>query len=140
MANKKRQKSKVNTVPFVLIAVFIAVVGMVTWYFFFSDDENTAKTESATGVVVITGVPQNLKKDESKTDDESGEKSDDTGGLIRQNGTVDVTKVPHLFIYPLINDSRAFDVNFASKDRVVVNNSNNFTTQEFKVLLENHLD
>jgi hypothetical protein len=137
VAKKRQQKSKVNTVPFVLIAVFIAVVGMATWYLFFSEEENTSKTESATGVVVITGVPQNLKKDESKTDDESGEKSnDDTDGIIRQNGTVDVTKVPHLFIYPLINDSRAFDVNFASKERVVVNNSNNFTTQEFKVLLE----
>ena len=64
MAKKRQQKSKVNTVPFVLIAVFIAVVGMATWYLFFSEEENTSKTESATGVVVITGVPQNLKKDE----------------------------------------------------------------------------
>jgi hypothetical protein len=137
VAKKKRPKSRVNTVPFVLITLFIAVVGMATWYLFFSEEERPAKTESTTGVVVVTGVPEALKRDESAAEDESDEKDDsDTDGIIRPDGTVDVTKVPHLYIYPLINDSRAFDVNYASKDRVVVNNSNNFTTQEFKVLLE----
>ena len=135
MAKKKRQKRNVNTVPLILMAVFIAVVGIATWYFFFSEEESPEKTESTTGVVVISGVPETLKKDESEVEDES-DKKDESDGIIRQNGTVDVTKVPHLYIYPLINDSRAFNVDYASKDRVVVNNSNNFTTQEFKVLLE----
>lgn len=141
MAKMRRGKRKMNAIPFVLVAAFIAVVGITTWYLFFYEDERSGRADNSHEVVVVNGVPSSLIDDkDGDASAESGEKTDDTGGLIRKDGTVDVTKVPHLYVYPLINDSRAFDENYASRDRVVVNNSNNFTTQEFRTLLEKLYD
>lgn len=78
--------------------------------------------------------------DESAADEseESGEGEDESifAGLIREDGTVDITKVPHLYFYPLINDYRAFDPGVVSEARITVNNSNNLTPAEFREILE----
>ncbi len=94
-------------------------------------------------VTVITEVEfEDESEDESGESDESGvgveEKKEESlfDGLIREDGTVDITKVPHLYIYPLINDYRVFDREIVSEARAMVNNSNNLTTAEFRELLE----
>ncbi|MDO4805021.1 MAG: hypothetical protein Q4A32_09415 [Lachnospiraceae bacterium] len=60
--------------------------------------------------------------------------------LIDANGNVDVTQVPHLYIYPLLNDNRGFDASYSSEGRVAVTNSNNLTPKEFGELLERLYD
>lgn len=99
---------------------------------------NTGSKDGSRKVTVITDSDF---EDES-TADESGESEEEEendnifSGLIREDGTVDVTKVPHLYLYPLINDYRAFDTNVVSEARITVNNSNNLTPAEFRMILE----
>lgn len=61
-------------------------------------------------------------------------------GLIGEDGNVDVTQVPHLYIYPLLNDNRGFDPSYSSEGRVAVTNSNNLTPKEFGELLSRLYD
>ncbi|MEE1109534.1 MAG: hypothetical protein UH229_05600 [Lachnospiraceae bacterium] len=86
-------------------------------------------------VTVITEL--NLE-DESASDESADEMEEANifSELIREDGTVDVTKVPHLYFYPLINDYRAFDPEVVSGARITVNNSNNLTPAEFREILE----
>ncbi len=104
-------------------------------------EAGSAETETGPRkVTVITEVEfEDESDDESDESEESGEEREEESifdGLIREDGTVDITKVPHLYIYPLINDYRVFDREVVSEARATVNNSNDLTTAEFRELLE----
>ncbi len=99
----------------------------------------------ASGVESDSGEPRKVTvitelniEDESASDESADEMEEANifSELIREDGTVDVTKVPHLYFYPLINDYRAFDPQVVSEARITVNNSNNLTPAEFREILE----
>ena len=110
---------------FLLAALTAAACGSA------AESEGTKKAPRE--VTVITDVQFEDESDESG-EEENGE-AGIFDGLIRADGTVDVSKVPHLFIYPLINDYRVFDRSVIPEARITVNNSNNLTTSEFRELL-----
>ena len=80
----------------------------------------------------VTVITELNIEDESASDESADEMEEANifSELIREDGTVDVTKVPHLYFYPLINDYRAFDPEVVSGARITVNNSNNLTPAE----------
>ena len=86
----------------------------------------------------VTVITELNIEDESASDESADEMEEANifSELIREDGTVDVTKVPHLYFYPLINDYRAFDPEVVSEARITVNNSNNLTPAEFREILE----
>ncbi len=141
--NKRRNKNNEKVRKFVssiFIGAAIAVVGIVI--FLVIRIRTTGGTRQ--DVVTIDSRPEAVANIETADIDqvqyselEAVSYLDD---LINENGIVDVTQVPHLYIYPLLNDNRGFDPSLSSEGRVAVNNSNNLTPKEFNELLNRLYD
>ncbi|MCR5293763.1 MAG: hypothetical protein K6E30_01130 [Lachnospiraceae bacterium] len=52
-----------------------------------------------------------------------------------EDGTINISQIPHLYFYPLINDSRAFFNEGAQEEQYARNNSSHLTVDEFRNLL-----
>ena len=139
MAAKNRRKKK-NDLRKVIISIFIgagiAVIGVVI--FLVIRIRTTGGTKQ--DVVTIESQPEVVANIETADIDQVQYNQTETvtylENLIGENGMVDVTQVPHLYIYPLLNDNRGFDPALSSEGRVAVNNSNNLTPKEFGELLD----
>jgi len=140
---KKKLKHRLGAVLFVigigaaLMAIFLILRANGVLM------QNTYKSS----VVVISGI-SGLDTGSTNSSDDSSSGSSATlsasaadtlseymAGLIKEDGTVDTAKVPQFCVYPLINDTRAFDTSVLTEKNVTENNSRCLTASEFKHIL-----
>lgn len=144
MAGNKNSKKNSSGLRKIAIAIFggaaVAVIGVVI--FLVIRIRTTGGTRQ--DVVTIESKPEAVANIETADIDQvqyiEQEAVPYLENLIDANGIIDVTQVPHLYIYPLLNDNRGYDPSLSSEGRVAVNNSNNLTPKEFGELLNRLYD